>query len=154
MIRCTQVVPALLFPTQINHKPLDSSRSVTAELNWSSLSSPGSVVVSYEVTTKAPSTKLMRKANEQVIQNLNQTYKMDDSSFHAVNSSKWNITAFFPCLILFRNIKHVYYDVQTSKIILWHPLGRDSQFLGIVVSVYWSSMQSHSTWLMSQHTGE
>lgn len=50
--------------------------------------SPGSVKVSYEVTTKAPSTKLLRKANEQVIQNLNQTYKMDDSSFHAVSSNE------------------------------------------------------------------
>ncbi|XP_055981925.1 adhesion G protein-coupled receptor F5 isoform X2 [Sorex fumeus] len=56
--------------------------------------SPGSVVVAYEVTTTAPSTKLLRKANEQVIQNLNQTYKMDDGSFQAVtsNETKFSVT--------------------------------------------------------------
>ncbi|XP_021568227.1 adhesion G protein-coupled receptor F5 isoform X2 [Carlito syrichta] len=47
---------------------------------------PGSVVVSYEVRSKTPSPELMHKANEQVIQNLNQTYKMDYNSFQAVTS--------------------------------------------------------------------
>uniref|UniRef100_A0A3Q2LAQ0 Adhesion G protein-coupled receptor F5 n=1 Tax=Equus caballus TaxID=9796 RepID=A0A3Q2LAQ0_HORSE len=50
---------------------------------------PGSVVVTYEVTTTTSSPELMRKANEQVLQNLNQTYKMDYNSFQAVTSSEY-----------------------------------------------------------------
>ncbi|XP_059965556.1 adhesion G protein-coupled receptor F5 isoform X2 [Mesoplodon densirostris] len=55
---------------------------------------PGSVVVVYEVTTTAASPKLMRKANEQVTQNLNQTYKMDSSSFQVTysNETKFSIS--------------------------------------------------------------
>ncbi|XP_070370897.1 adhesion G protein-coupled receptor F5 isoform X1 [Equus asinus] len=49
---------------------------------------PGSVVVTYEVTTTTSSPELMRKANEQVLQNLNQTYKMDYNSFQAVTSNE------------------------------------------------------------------
>lgn len=46
------------------------------------------MVVTYEVRTTTPSPELMHKANEQVMQNLNQTYKMDYGSFQAVTSSK------------------------------------------------------------------
>eukprot|EP00069_Balaena_mysticetus_P000030 bmy_00009T0 len=55
---------------------------------------PGSVVVVYEVTTTAASPELMRKANEQVTQNLNQTYKMDSNSFQVTysNETKLSIT--------------------------------------------------------------
>ncbi|XP_049572287.1 adhesion G protein-coupled receptor F5 isoform X5 [Orcinus orca] len=55
---------------------------------------PGSVVVVYEVTTTAASPELMRKANEQVTQNLSQTYKMDSSSFQVTysNETKFSIT--------------------------------------------------------------
>ncbi|XP_019805529.2 adhesion G protein-coupled receptor F5 isoform X5 [Tursiops truncatus] len=55
---------------------------------------PGSVVVVYEVTTTAASPELMRKANEQVTQNLRQTYKMDSSSFQVTysNETKFSIT--------------------------------------------------------------
>ncbi|XP_008056651.1 adhesion G protein-coupled receptor F5 isoform X1 [Carlito syrichta] len=53
---------------------------------------PGSVVVSYEVRSKTPSPELMHKANEQVIQNLNQTYKMDYNSFQAVTSNETKIS--------------------------------------------------------------
>ncbi|XP_037698548.1 adhesion G protein-coupled receptor F5 isoform X2 [Choloepus didactylus] len=49
---------------------------------------PGSVVVKYEVRTTTPSPELMHKANEQVLQNLNQTYKMDYNSFQAVTSNE------------------------------------------------------------------
>ncbi|XP_037375741.1 adhesion G protein-coupled receptor F5 isoform X2 [Talpa occidentalis] len=49
---------------------------------------PGSVVVKYEVTTTTPSPELMHKANEQVMQNLNQTYKMDYNSFQAASSNE------------------------------------------------------------------
>ncbi|GAB5571584.1 adhesion G protein-coupled receptor F5 isoform X1 [Prionailurus iriomotensis] len=49
---------------------------------------PGSVVVTYEVKTTTPSPELMRKANDQVMRNLNQTYKMDYNSFQVVTSSK------------------------------------------------------------------
>ncbi|XP_026983252.1 adhesion G protein-coupled receptor F5 isoform X5 [Sagmatias obliquidens] len=55
---------------------------------------PGSVVVVYEVTTTAASPELMHKANEQVTQNLSQTYKMDSSSFQVTysNETKFSIT--------------------------------------------------------------
>ncbi|XP_068414158.1 adhesion G protein-coupled receptor F5 isoform X4 [Eschrichtius robustus] len=55
---------------------------------------PGSVVVVYEVTTSAASPELMSRANEQVTQNLNQTYKMDSSSFQVTysNETKFSIT--------------------------------------------------------------
>ncbi|KAM8778755.1 adhesion G protein-coupled receptor F5 isoform 2-T3 [Rhynchonycteris naso] len=49
---------------------------------------PGSVVVTYEVRTTTPSTELLHKANEQVMQSLNQTYKMDYPSFQAVTSNE------------------------------------------------------------------
>ncbi|KAM9233623.1 adhesion G protein-coupled receptor F5 [Dugong dugon] len=49
---------------------------------------PGSVVVSFEVTATTPSPESIHKANEQVIQSLNQTYKMDYSSFQAVTSNE------------------------------------------------------------------
>ncbi|XP_077018116.1 adhesion G protein-coupled receptor F5 isoform X2 [Tamandua tetradactyla] len=49
---------------------------------------PGSVVVTYEVKTTTPSPELMHKANEQVLQSLNQTYKMDYNSFQAVTSNE------------------------------------------------------------------
>ncbi|XP_045399650.1 adhesion G protein-coupled receptor F5 isoform X2 [Lemur catta] len=49
---------------------------------------PGSVVVTYDVQTTTPSPELLHKANEQVIQNLNQTYKMDYNSFQAVTSNE------------------------------------------------------------------
>nr|XP_020142582.1 adhesion G protein-coupled receptor F5 isoform X2 [Microcebus murinus] len=49
---------------------------------------PGSVVVTYDVQSTTPSVELMHKANEQVIQNLNQTYKMDYNSFQAVTSNE------------------------------------------------------------------
>ncbi|XP_029801114.1 adhesion G protein-coupled receptor F5 isoform X5 [Suricata suricatta] len=53
---------------------------------------PGSVVVAYEVKTAAPSPELMRKANDQVMQNLNQTYKMDYNSFQGVTSNETKFT--------------------------------------------------------------
>lgn len=54
--------------------------------------SPGSVKVSYEVTTTMPSSRLMQKANEQVTQSLNQTYRIDDTSFQAINSNETKFT--------------------------------------------------------------
>uniref|UniRef100_A0A2K5W4I8 Adhesion G protein-coupled receptor F5 n=1 Tax=Macaca fascicularis TaxID=9541 RepID=A0A2K5W4I8_MACFA len=54
----------------------------------------GSVVVTYEVKTTAPSLELIHKANEQVVQSLNQTYKMDYNSFQALtsNETKFSVT--------------------------------------------------------------
>lgn len=66
-----------------NHKVLASYRLT----EWF-LFRPGSVVVKYEVTTTAVSPELIHKANEQVLQNLSQTYKMDYNSFQTVTSSK------------------------------------------------------------------
>ncbi|XP_006882188.1 PREDICTED: probable G-protein coupled receptor 116 [Elephantulus edwardii] len=55
---------------------------------------PGSVVVNYEVKATSPSPDLMHKANEEVIQNLNETYKADDSSFQTFvnNETKFSVT--------------------------------------------------------------
>ncbi|XP_039087080.1 adhesion G protein-coupled receptor F5 isoform X6 [Hyaena hyaena] len=53
---------------------------------------PGSVVVTYEVKTTRPSPTLMHKANDQVMQNLNQTYKMDYNSFQVVTSNETKFT--------------------------------------------------------------
>ncbi|KAI4531128.1 hypothetical protein MG293_018986 [Ovis ammon polii] len=56
---------------------------------------PGSVVVTYEITTTTTtSPALMHKANEKVTQNLNQTYKVDSSSFQVTysNETKFSIT--------------------------------------------------------------
>ncbi|XP_023400937.1 adhesion G protein-coupled receptor F5 isoform X3 [Loxodonta africana] len=49
---------------------------------------PGSVVVQFEVIATTPSPESMHKANEQVKQSLNQTYKMDYSSFQAATSNE------------------------------------------------------------------
>ncbi|EPY76617.1 G protein-coupled receptor 116 [Camelus ferus] len=47
---------------------------------------PGSVIVTYEVTTTTASPELMHKAHTQVTQSLNQTYRMDSSSFQVTYS--------------------------------------------------------------------
>ncbi|XP_012660132.1 adhesion G protein-coupled receptor F5 [Otolemur garnettii] len=53
---------------------------------------PGSVFVTYEVTTTTASPELMHKANEQVMQSLNQTYKMDYNSFQVTsNETKFSV---------------------------------------------------------------
>ncbi|XP_053458783.1 adhesion G protein-coupled receptor F5 isoform X2 [Nycticebus coucang] len=53
---------------------------------------PGSVVVTYEVTATTASPELMHKANEQVMQSLNQTYKMDYNSFQVTsNETKFSV---------------------------------------------------------------
>ncbi|XP_078225472.1 adhesion G protein-coupled receptor F5 isoform X6 [Callithrix jacchus] len=48
----------------------------------------GSVIVTYELQTTAPSLDLIHKANERVVQSLNQTYRMDDNSFQAFNGNE------------------------------------------------------------------
>ncbi|KAM5166192.1 adhesion G protein-coupled receptor F5 isoform 1-T2 [Callospermophilus lateralis] len=52
----------------------------------------GSVSVSYEIQSKTPPSGLIQKANEQVMQTLNQTYKMDYSSFQGVPSNETKFT--------------------------------------------------------------
>ncbi|XP_017360643.1 adhesion G protein-coupled receptor F5 isoform X2 [Cebus imitator] len=47
----------------------------------------GSVIVTYELQTTAPSLDLIHKANERVVQSLNQTYRMDENSFQAFNGN-------------------------------------------------------------------
>lgn len=50
------------------------------------------MVVDYIVeVASAPLPGSIHKANEQVIQNLNQTYKMDYNSFQGTPSSKWTL---------------------------------------------------------------
>lgn len=86
---------------------------------------PGSVVVSYEVTTTMPTQKLMHTANKQVVQNLNQTYKMDDSSFQASiqNDTRFTVipeiifegdTAVFTCEIDVFSSNVSWYHVQQN----------------------------------------
>ncbi|XP_075411114.1 adhesion G protein-coupled receptor F5 isoform X2 [Tenrec ecaudatus] len=53
---------------------------------------PGSVIVNYELKATTLSPDVIHKANEQVMQSLNQTYKMDYNSFQAVTT---NETKFF-----------------------------------------------------------
>nr|XP_035151740.2 adhesion G protein-coupled receptor F5 isoform X6 [Callithrix jacchus] len=48
----------------------------------------GSVIVTYELQTTAPSLDLIHKANERVVQSLNQTYRMDDNSFQAFSGNE------------------------------------------------------------------
>ncbi|KAI4561082.1 hypothetical protein MJG53_021139 [Ovis ammon polii x Ovis aries] len=73
---------------------LYKSYTTDLETAWSP-SRPGSVVVTYEITTTTTtSPALMHKANEKVTQNLNQTYKVDSSSFQVTysNETKFSIT--------------------------------------------------------------
>ncbi|XP_069879684.1 adhesion G protein-coupled receptor F5 isoform X1 [Dipodomys merriami] len=52
----------------------------------------GSVLVNYEIKTTTPPSGLMQKANENVIKNLNQTYRMDEGSFQSVPSNETKFT--------------------------------------------------------------
>ncbi|XP_048203609.1 adhesion G protein-coupled receptor F5 isoform X2 [Perognathus longimembris pacificus] len=54
----------------------------------------GSVVVNYEVKTTTPPSGFIQTANENVMKNLNKTYRMDDGSFQGVpsNETKFTIT--------------------------------------------------------------
>ncbi|XP_073938094.1 adhesion G protein-coupled receptor F5 isoform X1 [Castor canadensis] len=52
----------------------------------------GSVIVNYEIRTTTPAPGLIQKANKQVMQSLNQTYKMDYNSFQGVPSNETKFT--------------------------------------------------------------
>uniref|UniRef100_G1P4T3 Adhesion G protein-coupled receptor F5 n=1 Tax=Myotis lucifugus TaxID=59463 RepID=G1P4T3_MYOLU len=85
---------------------------------------PGSVVVAYEIRTTTPSPGLMHRANELVTQNLNQTYKMDFTSFQAVTS---NETRFFVTPeIIFEGdtVTLVCENDVLSSNVSWHHVGR------------------------------
>ncbi|XP_034377674.1 adhesion G protein-coupled receptor F5 isoform X5 [Arvicanthis niloticus] len=70
------------------YKTLPGFRSVTV-----TQFTKGSVVVDYAVQVAlAPPPGSIHKANEQVIQNLNQTYKMDYSSFQGISSNETKFT--------------------------------------------------------------
>ncbi|XP_028622429.1 adhesion G protein-coupled receptor F5 isoform X2 [Grammomys surdaster] len=70
------------------YKTLPGFRSVTV-----TQLTKGSVKVDYIVrVTSAPPPGSIHKANEQVIQNLNQTYKMDYSSFQGISSNETKFT--------------------------------------------------------------
>lgn len=85
---------------------------------------PGSVVVAYEIRTTTPSPGVMHRANELVTQNLNQTYKIDFTSFQAVTS---NETRFFVTPeIIFEGdtVTLVCENDVLSSNVSWHHVGR------------------------------
>ncbi|XP_054425441.1 adhesion G protein-coupled receptor F5 isoform X2 [Pteronotus mesoamericanus] len=87
---------------------------------------PGSVVVSYEVKTTTPSSELMRKANDLVTQNLNQTYKMDYNSFQATtsNETKFSVT---PEIIFEGDTVTLMCENEVSSFnVSWYHVGRHS----------------------------
>ncbi|KAG8511975.1 Adhesion G protein-coupled receptor F5, partial [Galemys pyrenaicus] len=81
---------------------------------------PGSVVVAYEVTAKKPSSKLIHAANEQVKQNLNQTYKMDDNSFQAVNSNETKFSVIPEIIFEGDTVTLVCENDVSSSNVSWH----------------------------------
>uniref|UniRef100_A0A8D1HI85 Adhesion G protein-coupled receptor F5 n=1 Tax=Sus scrofa TaxID=9823 RepID=A0A8D1HI85_PIG len=85
---------------------------------------PGSVVVAYEVTSTAAPLELMRKANEQVTQSLNQTYKLDSSSFHITysNETKFSIS---PEIIFEGDTVTLMCEIEVpSSNVSWHHVER------------------------------
>uniref|UniRef100_A0A8I3RXI2 Adhesion G protein-coupled receptor F5 n=2 Tax=Canis lupus familiaris TaxID=9615 RepID=A0A8I3RXI2_CANLF len=87
---------------------------------------PGSVVVTYEVKTTTPSPQLMHKANEQVMQNLNQTYRMDYSSFQAVTSNETKFTI-IPEIIFEGDTVNMMCETDVlSSNVSWHHVERHS----------------------------
>uniref|UniRef100_A0A8C3WK70 Adhesion G protein-coupled receptor F5 n=1 Tax=Catagonus wagneri TaxID=51154 RepID=A0A8C3WK70_9CETA len=85
---------------------------------------PGSVVVAYEVTSTAAPPELMRKANEQVTQSLNQTYRLDSSSFHITysNETKFSIT---PEIIFEGDTVTLMCEIEVpSSNVSWHRVER------------------------------
>ncbi|XP_073761155.1 adhesion G protein-coupled receptor F5 isoform X9 [Callorhinus ursinus] len=87
---------------------------------------PGSVVVTYEVQTTTPSPELMHKANEQVMQNLNQTYKMDYSSFQAVTSNETKFTIIPEIIFEGDTVNLVCENEVLSSNVTWHHVERRS----------------------------
>ncbi|XP_044108275.1 adhesion G protein-coupled receptor F5 isoform X1 [Neovison vison] len=85
---------------------------------------PGSVVVTYEVQTTTPSPDLMRKANEQVMQNLNQTYKMDYGSFQAVTSNETKFTVIPEIIFEGDTVNLVCENEVLSSNVSWHHVER------------------------------
>ncbi|XP_058409929.1 adhesion G protein-coupled receptor F5 [Diceros bicornis minor] len=87
---------------------------------------PGSVVVTYEVTTKTTSPELMHKANEQVLQNLNQTYKMDYSSFQAVTSNETKFSVIPEIIFEGDTVTLVCENEVLFSNVSWHHVERSS----------------------------
>ncbi|XP_027627899.1 adhesion G protein-coupled receptor F5 isoform X2 [Tupaia chinensis] len=87
---------------------------------------PGSVVVTYEVKTTTPSSGLMRKANEQVMQNLNQTYKMDYNSFQAVASNETKFSVIPEIIFEGDTVSLVCENEVMFTNVSWHHVERHS----------------------------
>uniref|UniRef100_A0A3Q2H3S5 Adhesion G protein-coupled receptor F5 n=1 Tax=Equus caballus TaxID=9796 RepID=A0A3Q2H3S5_HORSE len=87
---------------------------------------PGSVVVTYEVTTTTSSPELMRKANEQVLQNLNQTYKMDYNSFQAVTSNETKFSVIPEIIFEGDTVSLVCENEVPSSNVSWYHVERRS----------------------------
>lgn len=85
---------------------------------------PGSVVVSYEVRTTTPSPELMHKANEHVSQKLNQTYKMDDSSFQAVTSNETKFSIIPEIIFEGDTVTLTCENEVLSSNVSWHHVAR------------------------------
>ncbi|XP_036910287.1 adhesion G protein-coupled receptor F5 isoform X3 [Sturnira hondurensis] len=87
---------------------------------------PGSVVVTYAVKTTTPSPGLMRKANDLVAQNLNQTYKMDYSSFQAVASNETKFSVIPEIIFEGDTVTLVCETEVPSSNVSWHHVGKRS----------------------------
>lgn len=87
---------------------------------------PGSVVVTYAVKTTTPSPGLMRKANDLVAQNLNQTYKMDYNSFQAVASNETKFSVIPEIIFEGDTVTLVCETEVPSSNVSWHHVGKRS----------------------------
>ncbi|XP_062953082.1 adhesion G protein-coupled receptor F5 isoform X1 [Cynocephalus volans] len=81
---------------------------------------PGSVIVTYEVRTTTASPALMQKANEQVGQNLNQTYKIDNNSFQAVTSNETKFSVIPEIIFEGDTVSLVCENEVMSSNVSWH----------------------------------
>ncbi|XP_023442961.2 adhesion G protein-coupled receptor F5 isoform X3 [Dasypus novemcinctus] len=85
---------------------------------------PGSVIVTYEVKSTTASPELMHKANEQVIQSLNQTYKMDYNSFQAVTSNETKFSVIPETIFEGDTVTLVCETEVLSSNVSWHHVER------------------------------
>ncbi|XP_036105319.1 adhesion G protein-coupled receptor F5 isoform X1 [Molossus molossus] len=87
---------------------------------------PGSVVVNYEIRTTTPSPGFMHRANELVTQNLNQTYRMDDSSFQAFASNETRFFVIPEVIFEGDTVTLVCENDVASSNVSWHHVGRSA----------------------------
>ncbi|XP_016068337.1 PREDICTED: adhesion G protein-coupled receptor F5 [Miniopterus natalensis] len=87
---------------------------------------PGSVVVKYEIRTTTPSPGLLHRANELVTQNVNQTYKMDYTSFQAATSNETKFSVEPEIIFEGDTVTLVCENDVLFSNVSWHHVGRHS----------------------------